>query len=354
MKENRIIAALLGFVCVVVMVIALKALKTIFIPMIFAVLLSIVLSPVIRFLRRFKVPTGVSLTIVALGVFLIFYLLGLVVYAGAASFTQEFPKYEASLRNTLETTLERINLPMEQFQEYFKNMNWQENLKKISIGSTISSTLGSFATFLGYVILVLILTLFILAGQMNIGEKVWRAYKTEKAKIISEVLGDIQVSVQTYLITKLFISTMTAVVGVIFIVIFGVDFAIIAGVLLFVFNFIPNIGSILATIFPILICFVEYGYSWKVPGLAACLIATQMTFGNVIEPLLMGRGLNLSPLVVIISLIFWGWVWGIVGMVLAVPLTATLVIICEHIDPLRPIAILMSGSKSTVDMNDKK
>ena len=347
MKENRIIAALLGFICVVVMVIALKALKTIFIPMIFAVLLSIVLSPVIRFLRKFKIPTGISLTIVTLGVFLIFYLLGLVVYSGAASFAQGFPKYEASLRSTLETTLERINLPMEQFQEYFNSMDWQENLKKISIGSTISSTLGSFATFIGYVILILLLTLFILAGQMNIGEKVWRAYKTEKARIISEVLGDIQVSVQTYLITKLFISAMTAVVGVIFIIIFGVDFAIIAGVLLFVFNFIPNIGSILATIFPILICFVEYGYSWKVPGLAVCLIATQMIFGNVIEPLLMGRGLNLSPLIVILSLIFWGWVWGIVGMVLAVPLTATLVIICEHIEPLRPIAILMSGSKTT-------
>ena len=347
MRENRIIAALLGFICAVVMVLALKELKTIFIPLIFAVLLSIVLNPALKIMGKFKIPTAVSLTVLVLVVFLIFYLMGLVVYSGVASFTKGFPKYEANLQHTLETTLEKINLPMDEFQNYFKSINWQENLKKISIGSTISSTLGSFATFLGYVILILIFTLFLLSGQLNIASKLNKAFLSERARQISSIMRDIQKSVQTYLITKIFVSVMTAIVGVIFIVIFGVDFPIMAGVLFFALNFIPNIGSVVATLFPILICFVEYGYSWKVPGLAVCLVGTQMVFGNVIEPLLMGRGLNLSPLIVILSLIFWGWVWGIVGMVLAVPLTATLIIVCEHIESLKPLAILMSGAKTT-------
>jgi predicted PurR-regulated permease PerM len=143
-------------------------------------------------------------------------------------------------------------------------------------------------------------------------------------------------------LAKTIISLGTALVGMGILVLFGVDFVIICGLFIFLLNFIPNIGSVIASLFPLLLCFLEFGLSWKLPLLAACMVGLQMLFGNVLEPMLMGKGLNLSPLVVLLSLIFWGWVWGIIGMVLAVPLTATLKIIFEEIDTLRPIAILMS------------
>ena len=346
MRESRLIATFLGIITSALMVLVLQQLKTVFIPLIFAVLLSIMLAPAIKFLSRFKIPHGISLTVVILAVFLLIYLMGSVIYASVASFTQEFPKYEASLRVTLETTLKQVNLQMDDFQQYFYKIKWDEQLKKFSLGSTISSTLGSFLTFLGYTLLILVFTIFLLSGQIHLNDKIRVAFDGEKSAKILGVIRTIQNKVQTYLLAKVFISFLTALVSLIFMLIFGVDFVIVAAVLIFALNFIPNIGSIIATAFPILISFVEYGYNWKVPVLAALLFGTQMTFGNVVEPLMMGRGLNLQPIVVILSLIFWGWVWGIVGMVLAVPLTSTLVIVCESIESLRPVAILMSGSKT--------
>ncbi|MBC8278282.1 MAG: AI-2E family transporter [FCB group bacterium] len=346
MRESRLIATFLGIITSVLMVLVLQQLKTVFIPLIFAVLLSIMLAPAIKFLSRFKIPHGISLTVVILAVFFLIYLLGSVIYASVASFTTEFPKYEASLQNTLETTLDKVDLQLEGFQEDFYDIDWGKQLKKISIGSTISSTLGTFLTFLGYTLLILVFTIFLLSGQIHLSDKVRIAFEGAQAAKILSVIRSIQSKVQTYLLTKVFISFLTALVSLIFMLIFGVDFVVVAAVLIFALNFIPNIGSIIATAFPILICFVEYGYNWRVPVLTALLFGTQMIFGNVIEPLMMGRGLNLQPIVVILSLIFWGWVWGIVGMVLAVPLTSTLVIVCESIDSLRPVAILMSGSKT--------
>ncbi len=351
MNDTRIIAAFLSVITAVLIVIVLKTLKTIFIPLIFAALLSIMLKPVLSFLNKRKIPSWVSLTLVFLAVFFLLYLVGSVVYAGVASFAQEFPKYETSLRRTLETSLNQINLRMDDFQAYFYEIDWSKHLQNFSIGNTISKTLGSFFTFLGYTLLILIFTLFLLSGQMHISQKIHYAFSDYRSGVILGIIRSIQNKVRTYLLTKFFVSLMTALVGFIFVLIFGVDFAIITALLLFVLNFIPNIGSFIASAFPIVICFLEYGFSWRLPALTLCLAATQITFGNFIEPMLMGRGLNLQPLVVILSLIFWGWVWGVVGMVLAVPLTSTFVIICESIEALRPLAVLMSGSKS-IDLNE--
>ena len=348
MKENRVIAALLAFICAVLLVLVLKTLKTIFIPLAFAILTYEVLKPLVQYAARKKIPTALSLTIIMLAAFFIIYLLGVIIYANINIFVEEFPRYEASLRKTLETTLNNINLPMEEFQEYFSATDLGKSLSKISITSTISSSLGSFFTFLGYALLILIFTIFIFSGQMVTAEKLTTAFNSERAEKLSVILTVIQKKVRIYLITKIFISAMTAAVGMGFMLLFGVDFVVFGGLLLFALNFIPNIGSVAATAFPALICFIEYGYSWRLPGLLVCLISVQMFFGNFLEPIVMGRGLNLSPLVVILSLIFWGWVWGIIGMVIAVPLTSTLVIVFENIEPLRPIAILMSGSKTAI------
>jgi len=353
MRKNSVIATFLGFISAVIMVLVLKELKTIFIPLIFAILLTTILSPTIRFLSKYKIPRVVSITIAVLTVFFIVYLLGLVIYANFANFVQEFPKYENSLKKTFETTLNGLNMQMDEFQDYFSKVKWQQQLEKFSFGSRVSATLGTFLTFLGYLILVLTFTVFMLTGQFDIEEKIKQAFESERAIIATEVAADIQSKVRNYLVIKIFISAATAISGVVFIMIFGIDFVVVSGVLLFVLNFIPSIGSIIASAFPILICFVQYGYSWKVPGIALSLIAIQTVFGNFLEPLMMGRGLNLSPLVVILSLIFWGWVWGVVGMVLAIPLTSSLVIVCENIEPLRIVAIILSGKKSVLESVQK-
>ncbi|MCP4217643.1 MAG: AI-2E family transporter, partial [bacterium] len=118
---------------------------------------------------------------------------------------------------------------------------------------------------------------------------------------------------------------------------------VFAGLLVFILNFIPSFGSVIATLFPLTIGFLQYGFSGRVLLVGVGLMVTQFVIGNVIEPRITGKSLNLSPIVILISLIFWGYVWGVVGMMLAVPLTSSLKIVFEHIPTLKPISQLISA-----------
>jgi predicted PurR-regulated permease PerM len=156
------------------------------------------------------------------------------------------------------------------------------------------------------------------------------------------VFSKLEKQLKTYLLNKTFISLLTAVIGMFFIYIFGVDFVIISGFFLFVLNYIPNIGSVIATIFPIVVCMIQYGFGWQVIALSGSLILTQATMANVIEPKLMGTRLHLSPIMILIALIFWYWVWGPVGMILAVPLTSSFSIIIKEFESMKLISALIS------------
>jgi predicted PurR-regulated permease PerM len=149
-----------------------------------------------------------------------------------------------------------------------------------------------------------------------------------------------------YLNTKSLVSLITAVLSLIVFKIFGLDFAIIWAFLIFVFNFIPNFGSIVASILPITIALIQFDSILNVLWLGILIMGIQFAIGNILEPRLMGRSLNLSPLMVILSLIFWGWIWGIAGMLLAVPILGTITIIFENIDSLKFISVFLRGDKN--------
>jgi predicted PurR-regulated permease PerM len=115
--------------------------------------------------------------------------------------------------------------------------------------------------------------------------------------------------------------------------------------LLFVLNFIPNVGSIIASGIPIIICTLQSGVDFRTISFSLLIISTQMLFGNVLEPKIQGDNLNLSPITVLIALIFWGWVWGIVGMILAVPITSGINIILKQFDPNNLVSAVISGAE---------
>jgi predicted PurR-regulated permease PerM len=159
---------------------------------------------------------------------------------------------------------------------------------------------------------------------------------------------NIQQKIQKYLLTKTVISLLTAIVGMILMMLFGVDFVLICGILLFVMNYIPNIGSVIASAIPIIICLLQSGFGIRFVSFSLLIIATQMLFGNVIEPKIQGNRLNLSPIMVLVSLIFWGWVWGIVGMLLGVPITSAINIILLQLDEKNLISAIISGHTAEV------
>ncbi len=154
---------------------------------------------------------------------------------------------------------------------------------------------------------------------------------------------------QRFFLTKTWVSILTGAVTCLVTYLFGIDFPFIWGTLAFLLNYIPNIGSMIAVIPPVLLAIVQFDNPSRAIGALAGLTATQMIIGNFLDPKMMGRSLSLSPFVVFSTMIFWGWMWGVPGVFLAVPMTIMMRIVFEHFPALRPIAIMMGGPEPVVE-----
>jgi predicted PurR-regulated permease PerM len=185
--------------------------------------------------------------------------------------------------------------------------------------------------------------MFIVAQDGSLAKRLNTVLSEDDLKRTETTLGNIQQQIQRYLLTKTVISLCTAILSMILMMMYGVDFVLVCGILVFIMNFIPNIGSIISTGIPILISFLQSGLDLRTISFSILLIATEMLFGNVLEPKIQGQKMNLSPIMVLVSLIFWGWVWGIVGMVLAVPITSAINIVLIQIDEKNLVSAVISG-----------
>ena len=170
----------------------------------------------------------------------------------------------------------------------------------------------------------------------------------ERGDQIVNVVNSISVSVQRYIGMKTLVSALTALISYGVLKIVGVDFAEIWALLIFFLNFIPNIGSILGVAFPALLTLVQFDTFGPFFIVAVGLGAVQFVIGNIIEPAYMGKSLNLSSLMILISLTFWGFVWGLPGMFLSVPIMVVVAIVCAHVEGLRWLSIVLSGTEQQI------
>ncbi|MFC1453524.1 AI-2E family transporter, partial [Verrucomicrobiota bacterium] len=160
-------------------------------------------------------------------------------------------------------------------------------------------------------------------------------------------VADITSQIGRYIRIKLMLSLTTGVLVWLTLIVLKVDFPVTWGTMAFFLNFIPNVGSIAASIPPILVSFLaSYPSFWPPVATAVAMLSIQMTMGNLVEPKLQGTSLNLSPVVILFSLAFWGWLWGITGMLVSVPIAAAIKITCENIEPLRPISVFMGDVRN--------
>jgi predicted PurR-regulated permease PerM len=189
--------------------------------------------------------------------------------------------------------------------------------------------------------------IFILAGRGQIIPKINHAFTEDRASKFCGVIQNIDSQIQKYLAIKTVVSFFTGVFALIVLLLFGVDFAILFGLLTFILNYIPNIGSFIATAFPVFFAIFQFETIWPAVWILVILVVIQQIMGTIVEPRLMGEGLDLSPLVILFFLFFWGWLWGIPGMILAVPIAAIVKIVTSNIPELEFIAIFMS--KGTQD-----
>lgn len=205
-----------------------------------------------------------------------------------------------------------------------------------------SDSLQGLASFFGTTLLVVFLLVFVLAEANIIRDKLGVALKpTNHAAVMSSV-ASMQERIQQYVTTKTLFSALNAIVAGIFTAALGVDFPLLWTLLTFILYFIPTFGTLIATLPPVLLALVQFESPTIAIVTLAGLAVIFNVLGNVVEPRFLGKTLSLSPLVVFVSLMFWGWYFGVVGVVLSVPLTVGIGIVCQHIEPLQPIAVLLA------------
>ena len=215
--------------------------------------------------------------------------------------------------------------------------------KNIKFGSILSSLFSTLTGLFGNAFTVLIYLLFLLLEEPIFPQKLQAMYPDEKRhKQVTQLVNKIDQSIGNYVALKTLTSLMTGFLSYFALLFIGIDAPLFWAFMIFILNFIPTIGSLIATVFPALFAVLQFGE--LTPGLLVLAIvgAIQVIIGNGVEPRLMGNSLNISPLVVLLTLATWGVIWGISGMLLSVPITVIMIIIMSEFPGTRPIAILLS------------
>jgi predicted PurR-regulated permease PerM len=259
-------------------------------------------------------------------------------YGRAMAFWQAYPRYQQSIMALLESSSRKWDLPFDPFE----GINWWPK-----VAGYMAVTSSSLLSFSSKLLLVMVYLVFLLLGKPYFSYKLKRAFSDKEGDKLSTVLESISSQTGKYLFLQLIISLATGLCVWGALAMLGVDFAVTWGAFAFFLNFIPIVGSMLASIPPILVALVQpdgggIGYALIT---ALALLTIQMVIGNGITPKVMGDKLNLSPVVVLLSLVFWGWMWGIVGALLSTPIAAAIKIICENVEALKPISTLMGSGK---------
>ena len=342
----------LGLTCMVVFPIALvfilQSMSFILIPFLFALLFCYAIGLPMDYMQEHHVPTVIRILLTLLLLGGVLYGLEKVIQKNLISLVQTWPVYEEKFWDYANLVLARLEIPEEKARETlegFSSSLGKEGLKPV--GSMLQSMAGSFFSFMGSAFWVILFVIFILSERGGVARKIVKGFGPEQAIDILDTMRRINKAVQQYLGLKTLISLLTGVLVTISLVFLQAPFPFLWGLLAFLLNFIPNIGSIVAGIPPILITLFHSGSITRTLLVTIAFVVIQTVVGNFVEPKVLGKGLDLSPLVVLLSLLFWGWLWGIPGMLLSVPLTAALKISLEQFDQTKPIAIILGDNPNT-------
>ncbi len=334
------VAALVGAAALVIVVAGLKLAADLLIPLLFAALLGLVCIRPMRWLRRRGLPRAAAVLVVVLALLGLLVLLSGLVGRSLVAFQETLPGYEARLNELLDGSIAWLRQRGVQADP----REWQEALDPGALMALVATTVQGFLGLFSDLVLILLVLVFLLLEADELPAKLTRATAGGEALERWSGVGD---RIFGYVSLKALLSLVTGILVALLLVAAGVDFPVLWGLFAFLFNFVPNVGSILAALPPVLLALVQYG-----PGRAlvvgAGFAAINMVLGNVVEPRLMGRRLGLSPLVVILSLVFWAWCWGPVGMILALPLTMVVKILLEHSPGLQPVAVLLGTGEDTL------
>lgn len=318
-------------------------------PLLMALFLSIICAQPILWLQKKRVPQGLAIFTVFIGIVILFLGLGEMIGSSLSSFSEQAPVYEQNL-NAMGASFLHF------FTEHGINLSTDEMTKLFEPAKIMSITagfLGQLGGFMGNAFTIIFLVLFLLMELDSISVKIKAIVgaSTDSFSFFT-VIGQ---SIRHYLFIKTLTSLLTGICIWICLAIMGVDYAIIWALIAFLLNYIPNIGSIIAAVPAVLFSMIQLGFGGAL-GTIVVFVIVNILIGNVIEPKMMGKGMGLSTFVVFFALIFWGFIFGTVGMFLSVPLTMAIKIILEQNPGTKGFAIALGTqdeAQIVVDQRDE-
>lgn len=308
--------ALLVTAAFVIVVAGIKAAEAIMVPFLLAAFIAVVAGTPVHWLESRRCPVALAIALVMAIIVLVLMAIGLLIRSSVDEFLQALPFYQERLA---EITTGAVTFVQDLGLEVNGDMLFT-TFDPATALQMVGTTLRGLGAALSNGFLILLTVIFILAEASTFPSKLRRMFDDPERDL--SAFAHFAENVNRYMAIKTTVSAATGIVIGIALGLLGVDFAILWGLIAFMLNYVPNIGSIIAAVPAVLLALVQLG---PVPAAiaAAMYVAVNLIMGNVVEPRYMGRGLGLSTLVIFVSLVFWGWVLGPVGMLLSVPLTMT-------------------------------
>jgi len=306
---------------------ALYFMRPVLVPLVLAILISYLVSPVVDFVQvKLRTPRPLAVVAALLVAAMLLAGIGLLMSSSISNLADKGPEYQQKVL----TLADRFTVFMEENGIPIDAGSVKERLADLPVANMMLGTLNSVVNSVSNFVLVLIFVIYLVAG---------RTPNTEKTGIYREIDGRIK----RYINVKVAASAATGLLTGVILSLFGLDLAVVFGVLAFLLNFIPSVGSAIATLLPLPVALVQFDGALPVVFCILLPGVVQFTIGNVLEPRFMGTALALHPITILLSLVFWGMLWGITGMLLAAPITAVIKIVLDRIEATRPIGALLAG-----------
>ncbi len=327
--------------CCVILVAGMRAASSILVPFLLSIFIAKICTPFLFWMQRKRIPNALAVLSIFIAILGIGWLLAVFVGSSLNGFSKSLPLYQ-----------ERLTAKTAALVSWLRGLGWDVSYEVLNdyfdprkAMAMVARTLTGLRAVLTQTFLILLTVLFILLEASGFPQKLRVALSDPEESLAR--LSEVTKSVNRYLAIKTLFSMITGIAIWIWLFILGVDYPLLWGLLAFLLNYVPTIGSMIAAIPAVLLALVQLGTS---SALLTCLgyAVVNVSIGSIIEPRLMGRGLGLSTLVVFLSLVFWGWVLGPVGMLLSIPLTMTVKVALESDESTRWLAVILgSGPPDT-------
>ncbi len=345
-NSGRAVFFLLVFIVFVFAAAVLKMASSVILPFTISLLLALVMEPMVSFLVRHHIPRTFGVVFAIMFIITGLYLMGMVVFSSGKTLLSLYPKYESRLMEIYAWLANLFELPYDEQLSFMDNVWGQLGVRTRVRDMTLSFS-NTFVSFLKDAFMVVLFMVFILLEATQFKDKLDLAFENRRSGQIKKISNDVVKQVTRYLSTKFLISFATGIIVAVGLNLIGLEFAVVWGILQFILNFIPNIGSTAAGFIVGLFALIQF---WPEPGpivaVVAVMLGTNMIIGNILEPKIVGDNLGLSPVAVLASLVLWGYIWGFAGMILAVPMTVIIKIFCENIPVFEPFSIVLGSHKS--------